>query len=201
MDYNVHNAPFHGGNTGSNPVRVATSVCLVDRAFVRLPTLDESWLQSVKATPEQPPPATFTLQFLNRSLPGVKYRTNRQVTHIRSNSMKAGIASDPALARFLGLASVPTAVLASNNSMAIGFLRAARKRGMDVPSHFALACFDRIEVMDLIKPTVTAAIQPAYSFGTIATQLLLEKLREIPVENQRTGTSVGRDPFLKHAPL
>jgi LacI family transcriptional regulator len=100
-------------------------------------------------------------------------------------SFESGIAADPGLAQFLGLASVPTAVLACNNTLAIGFLRAVRKRGMDIPADFALACFDKIEVMDLIKPTVTAAIQPAYNFGTIATQLLLEKLRGSPVEKNR----------------
>ncbi len=90
-----------------------------------------------------------------------------------------------ALDQFLALIDPPTAVLGANNFIAIGFIRAVRKRGMDIPRHFALACFDKIEPMDLVKPTVTMAIQPAYNFGTIATQLLLEKLEGVPVETPR----------------
>jgi LacI family transcriptional regulator len=43
-----------------------------------------------------------------------------------------------ALNHFLDLADPPTAVLAANNFIAIGFIRAARERGMDIPTHFAL---------------------------------------------------------------
>ena len=90
-----------------------------------------------------------------------------------------------ALEQFLALSDPPTAVFAANNFIAIGFIRAVRERGMDVPRHFALACFDKIEPMDLVKPTITMAIQPAYNFGTIGTQLLLERLEGIPVERPR----------------
>src|SRR5262249_51858141 len=50
-----------------------------------------------------------------------------------------------ALDHFLALSDQPTAVLAANNFIAIGFIRAARARGMDVPTDFALSCFDKIE--------------------------------------------------------
>ena len=90
-----------------------------------------------------------------------------------------------ALDQFLALSDPPTAVFAANNFIAIGFIRAARARGMDVPTHFALSCFDKIEPMDLVKPTMTMAIQPAYNFGTIATQLLVEKLAGVPIETPR----------------
>ncbi len=93
--------------------------------------------------------------------------------------------AEAALEQFLALADPPSAVIGANNFIAIGFIRAVRERGMDIPTHFALACFDKIEPLDLIKPTVTTAIQPAYNFGTIATQLLLEKLEGRPVETPR----------------
>jgi LacI family transcriptional regulator len=91
----------------------------------------------------------------------------------------------PALEQFLGLANPPTAVVAANNSIAVGFLRAVRARGLKIPEDFALACFDKIEPVDLIKPTLTMAVQPAYNFGTIATQLLLERLQGLPIEARR----------------
>ena len=94
--------------------------------------------------------------------------------------------AEAALTHFLGLAQPLTAVLAANNAIAIGFLRALRKRGMDVPQDLVLACFDRIDAMDLIRPTITMAVQPAYNFGTIAAQLLFERLRNVVSEGHRT---------------
>ena len=50
-----------------------------------------------------------------------------------------------ALSHFLSLSKRPSGVVAANNFIAMGFIRAVRERGMDIPSHFALACFDKIE--------------------------------------------------------
>lgn len=93
--------------------------------------------------------------------------------------------AEEAMKLFLALENRPTAIFASNNFVAVGVIRYLRQLNMDVPQDFALACFDKIESMDLIKPTITMAVQPAYNFGTIATQLLLERIEGAIVENQR----------------
>ncbi len=100
------------------------------------------------------------------------------------NSFAAEIAN-LALDKFLKLPDPPTAILAANNFIALGFIRAARNLKLHVPNHFSLACFDRFENMDLISPTLTMAVQPAYNFGSIATQLLLERLEGKNVEKNR----------------
>jgi LacI family transcriptional regulator len=96
------------------------------------------------------------------------------------------LSAERALEAFLALENRPTAIFASNNNMAVGFIRALRKRNMDIPKDFAISCFDKLETGDLVKPTMTTAVQPAYNFGTIATQLLLERIEGNPVEKQRT---------------
>jgi len=90
-----------------------------------------------------------------------------------------------AVNHFLTLPEKPTAVFAANNFIAIGIIRALRRRNMDVPNDIALSCFEKIEVSDMIKPTVTAMIQPSYNFGTIATQLLLERIEGLQIETPR----------------
>jgi LacI family transcriptional regulator len=70
----------------------------------------------------------------------------------------------------------PTALLAANTFMAIGALRALRQRGLHVPEHVALACFDDIEDAAEIEPFLTALAQPAYSMGEIAMRFLLQRL-------------------------
>jgi LacI family transcriptional regulator len=76
----------------------------------------------------------------------------------------------------LEAAEPPTAIVAANNFMAIGALRALRKRELRVPDDVALASFDDIEDAAEIDPFLTALSQPAYTIGTIAMQLLLERI-------------------------
>jgi LacI family transcriptional regulator len=70
----------------------------------------------------------------------------------------------------------PTAILAGNNFMAIGALRSMRRRGRRVPQDVALACFDDIPDAAEVDPFLTALAQPAYTMGTLAMQLLLERI-------------------------
>jgi LacI family transcriptional regulator, galactose operon repressor len=103
----------------------------------------------------------------------------------------AGIALDPALvaqaapdpsggsvgmARLLELAERPTAVFTVNNLVALGAIEAVRAAGLEVPDDVALVCFDDIEYASRLYPFLTAMEQPAQTFGTLGTQLLLERI-------------------------
>jgi LacI family transcriptional regulator len=69
-----------------------------------------------------------------------------------------------------------SAIVAANNFMAIGALRALRRRGIQVPETVAIVCYDDIEVAAEIDPFLTVMAQPAYTMGTLAMQLLLERI-------------------------
>jgi LacI family transcriptional regulator len=104
----------------------------------------------------------------------------------------AGIESDPELVvessaidpdaaaeaagRLLGLATPPTAIFAVNNIAVVGVVEAARQEGFEIPGDLALVCFDDIEHVSRLYPFLTVMAQPAETFGTIATQLLLDRL-------------------------
>jgi LacI family transcriptional regulator len=103
----------------------------------------------------------------------------------------AGIAFDPALvahaapdpsggsagmARLLALEERPTAVFTVNNLVALGAIEAVRAAGLEVPDDVALVCFDDIEYASRLYPFLTAMEQPAQTFGTLGTQLLLERI-------------------------
>jgi LacI family transcriptional regulator len=88
---------------------------------------------------------------------------------------------DPADAReatfqLLDHADPPTAIFAVNNIAVVGVVEAARDRGLDIPRDLALVCFDDIEHVSRIYPFLTVMAQPAETFGTIATQLLLDRI-------------------------
>jgi len=104
----------------------------------------------------------------------------------------AGLPLDPALVaettpnpdgglegmgRLLSTEDRPTAVFAVNNLVALGAIEAVRSAGLEVPDDVALVCFDDIEYASRLYPFLTALEQPAETFGTLGTQLLLERIQ------------------------
>src|SRR5436190_5777686 len=78
--------------------------------------------------------------------------------------------------RLLELDARPTAVFTVNNLVALGAIEAVRAAGLDVPEDIALVCFDDIEYASRLFPFLTVMEQPAETFGTLGTQLLLERI-------------------------
>jgi LacI family transcriptional regulator len=78
--------------------------------------------------------------------------------------------------RLLDLPDRPTAVFAVDNIVLVGVADAARERGLQIPDDLAVVCFDDIEHMSRLYPFLTVMAQPAETYGTIATQLLLDHL-------------------------
>jgi LacI family transcriptional regulator len=70
----------------------------------------------------------------------------------------------------------PTAIFACNNFLGIGVIEALRDAQLEVPRDMAVVCFDDIEFASALHPFLTVLAQPARTFGSIATQLLLERL-------------------------
>ena len=87
--------------------------------------------------------------------------------------------------RLLELEQRPTAVFTVNNLVALGAIEAVRGAGLEVPDDVALVCFDDIEYASRLYPFLTVLEQPAETFGTVATQLLLERIQ-------------GRGPARRH---
>jgi LacI family transcriptional regulator len=92
-----------------------------------------------------------------------------------SSAIDPRAAHDATLA-LLALPEPPTAIFSVNNIAVVGVAEALRERGLAVPADFALVCFDDIEHASRFHPFLTVMAQPAETFGTIATQLLLDRL-------------------------
>src|SRR5437868_2910365 len=87
--------------------------------------------------------------------------------------------------RLLDLPEPPTAIFSVNNIAVVGVAEAARERGLEIPRDLALVCFDDIEHASRFHPFLTVMAQPAETFGTIATQLLLDRLAGRVAERRR----------------
>jgi LacI family transcriptional regulator len=92
-----------------------------------------------------------------------------------SSAIEPELARD-ATFRLLALADPPSAIFAVNNIAVVGVVEAAREERLEIPRDLALVCFDDIEHVSRLYPFLTVMAQPAETYGTIATQLLLDRL-------------------------
>jgi len=109
---------------------------------------------------------------------GVKLRGGLDVISVPADTMEcgAGAAND-----FLALPTPrPTAVIAGNDLLAIGFMRSLVERGVRVPHDVALVGYDDIDVAALLNVPLTSIRQPMYAIGQAAAELLIDE-----IENSR----------------
>jgi DNA-binding LacI/PurR family transcriptional regulator len=67
-----------------------------------------------------------------------------------------------------------TAIVAGNDAIALGAMRAAAELGVSIPDDLSIIGFDNIEVCDLIHPALTTIHQPKYEMGQAAVEILLK---------------------------
>jgi len=82
-----------------------------------------------------------------------------------------------AVDRLLALNPPPTALFASNDSMALGALRGLHEAGVRVPDDVAVVGFDDIPTAAYATPSLTTIRAPTIEMGQQATEALLELSR------------------------
>ncbi|MDR6551217.1 LacI family DNA-binding transcriptional regulator [Paenibacillus qinlingensis] len=93
---------------------------------------------------------------------------------------------DSALNELFQLNEPPTAIFAANNMLAVGVIQSLRQRGLQVPGDISVVCFDDFGPTGAINPFLTVAAQPAYQFGQLGMQLLIERIEgDASVESRR----------------
>jgi LacI family transcriptional regulator len=80
--------------------------------------------------------------------------------------------------RLLELPSRPTALLAINDFLAIGALRAIKDVNLNVPQDISLVGYDDIPVTKYLVPRLTTASKDGEKIGREATRLLLARLQD-----------------------
>lgn len=70
----------------------------------------------------------------------------------------------------------PDALVAANDEIAIGALRAARARGLAVPGDLAITGWDDISLAEHVRPGLTTVRQPLRALGATAAGLLMERI-------------------------
>lgn len=99
-----------------------------------------------------------------------------------------------AACRLLAGARRPTAIIAGNDLMAIGAMRAAREHGLEVGRDLSVVGFDDITLAEHAHPPLTTVRQPIYEIGRRVCRMLVQILAGEPLEKE--GRQVLFEPEL-----
>ncbi|WP_128891032.1 LacI family DNA-binding transcriptional regulator [Erythrobacter sp. HKB08] len=76
--------------------------------------------------------------------------------------------------KLLGQSNRPTAILASNDQMALGALDVAKRMGIEVPEDLSLISFDNTPLARFTRPALTAIDQPIAETASRAVEAIIE---------------------------
>ncbi len=92
----------------------------------------------------------------------------------------------PRIEALLHLPHPPTAILASNDDVAVEILDAARNSGVVVPDQLSVVGFDDVLVASLTVPKLTTIRQPLFEMGRQAALLLAARIEAKEVSPDQT---------------
>jgi LacI family repressor for deo operon, udp, cdd, tsx, nupC, and nupG len=83
---------------------------------------------------------------------------------------------EKAMHQLLNMTAPPTAVFCYNDLSALGALKAARTRKLQVPDQVSLVGFDDLFIASYMNPPLTTVRQPKEEMGRLATEIVLKLL-------------------------
>jgi DNA-binding LacI/PurR family transcriptional regulator len=97
----------------------------------------------------------------------------------------------------------PTAIIAVNDLLAIGALRAAKDLALRIPQDLSLVGYDDIPMANYIIPRLTTVSKDAHTLGTKAFEVLMARMQSPDLPRQQIQSpakfiireSTGRAPF------
>jgi DNA-binding LacI/PurR family transcriptional regulator len=95
------------------------------------------------------------------------------------------------LAAWLGTPQAPTALVCSNDLLAIRSVRAARQVGLRVPEDLSVAGFDGITLGEDLTPALSTIVQPSAEIGRRSVELLLQSLADATTPSAAASLTLG----------
>ena len=84
----------------------------------------------------------------------------------------------------LGSSTLPTAIFALNNQIAMGVLKALHEAHLEVPDNISLISFDEQTYFELLSPPLTAVKQPMAAIGRESVALLFDLMDDREVSSK-----------------
>jgi LacI family transcriptional regulator len=103
--------------------------------------------------------------------------------------------------RLLARPDRPTAIIASNDQMAIATLEVAREQGLCVPDDLSIISFDNTPIVQFAQPPLTAIDQSIAATASTAVELIIAHLKGAPPPARLTSvpsTLISRASVARH---
>jgi LacI family transcriptional regulator len=96
---------------------------------------------------------------------------------------------------------LPTAVMAGNDLIATGALKALKEAGYTVPKDISIVGFDDMPICEVVEPTLTTISVPKHRIGMTAVRRLIDKINDendsFPVKIELSTVLVSRNSVAK----
>jgi LacI family transcriptional regulator len=79
----------------------------------------------------------------------------------------------------------PTAIVANNNMLTLGCLKAIFEKGLKIPDDIGFVGYDKIELLDIIQSNISIVEKQEYEYGQNAMQLLLKRIANPTMTQQK----------------
>ncbi len=79
----------------------------------------------------------------------------------------------------------PTAILVSNDELAVGILNAIRDNKFSVPDDFEIICFEHSLLARAVRPQLTSVVIPLYDLGAVSMRLLTKLMNKEETEEDK----------------
>ena len=91
--------------------------------------------------------------------------------------IEASFAQSYELAKIeLNKVNKPTAVFCMGDIQALGFYKAAKELGIEIPKDLSIVSFDDLPITEIVYPGLTAVHQPGFEKGVAAAETLIKKI-------------------------
>lgn len=84
--------------------------------------------------------------------------------------------------KLLELNSLPTAIFVGSDEMALGVVHGAEDNGYSVPEQMEMITSDNTKLALMVRPQLTAIVQPLYDIGAVAMRLLTKLMNKEKVD-------------------
>lgn len=75
-------------------------------------------------------------------------------------------------------------IIASNDTVAISLCKTLKKEGYRIPEDIQIIGFDNISMSKQVSPEVSTVTQPIKEMGTLAVQIIMDHLNEVPFQKE-----------------
>jgi len=84
----------------------------------------------------------------------------------------------------------PTAVFTISDEIAIGIYRGLKENGYQIPNDISVMGYDDIDIAEYVTPELSTIHQPAFEMGQVATELLINRLKNRKLQPQNKKLSL-----------